>query len=213
MCWSGTVGKKKKKGWAGVQNHVRGTRLVPCIYSEAPQTSLPLKALPYWHFFQHCTLLKARGNNIFLFLSSFSFFCPSVRTIRDCSFPFLSHWFQYLPPNRKKAAFKRQTVTKQNKTTTLNGLQTLYLKNGSELEVSKWSLPSKKKKKKKIFYWGSERDLEQSTVYVTYLIQESRSLDKPCFRTSQIHWKKKKCSKQPTKLLYWFSFILYGDKD
>lgn len=29
----------------------------------------------------------------------------------------------------------------------------------------------------KIFYWGSKWDLEQSTVYVIYLIQESRSLE------------------------------------
>lgn len=29
----------------------------------------------------------------------------------------------------------------------------------------------------KIFYWGSKWDLEQSTVYVIYSIQESRSLE------------------------------------
>lgn len=29
----------------------------------------------------------------------------------------------------------------------------------------------------KIFYWGSKWDLEQSTVYVTYLIQESTRLE------------------------------------
>lgn len=103
------------------------------------------------------------------------------------SFPFAS--VSVLPPNlKKKAAFKRQTVKKRKEKNPQRIANPLF-KNGSELEMSKWSLPSKKKK---IFYWGSEMDLEQSTVYVTYLIQESRSLDKPCFRTSQIHWKKKK---------------------
>lgn len=159
-------------------DYVRGTRLVPCIYSEAPQTSLPLKALPYWHFFD-TTLLKARGND--------SFF-SSARTIWHYLFLFLS-LVSVLPPNLKKAAFKRQTVK------TLYGLQTLYLK--MEVNLKCWN----EVYLLKIFYWGSERDLEQSTVYVTYLIQESRSLDKPCFRTSR---STEKCSKQPTKLLYWF---------
>lgn len=97
------------------------------------------------------------------------------------SFPFAS--VSVLPPNlKKKAAFKRQTVKKKKKKT-LNGLQTLYLKTEVNLKCRNEVYLLKKK----IFYWGSEMDLEQSTVYVTYLIQESRSLDKPCFRTSQIH--------------------------
>lgn len=112
----------------------------------------------------------------------------SARTIWDYLFLFLS-LVSVLPPNLKKAAFKRQTVK------TLYGLQTLYLK--MEVNLKCWN----EVYLLKIFYWGSERDLEQSTVYVTYLIQESRSLDKPCFRTSQ---STEKCSKQPTKLLYWF---------
>lgn len=94
----------------------------PCIYSEAPQTSLPLKALPYWHLL---TLLpKAGGKDDFLRPDN----CfPSVVS-------FLG--FRISPKNLKKAAFKRQTVK------TLCGCKP-FIQNGSELEMLKWSLPSK----------------------------------------------------------------------
>lgn len=87
---------------------VRGTRLDPLIYSEAPQTSLPLKALPYWHL----TFLTQGQKKWHFFPLSGLFVC-------FCFFLFL---FSEFPPNLKKAAFKRHTVQ------TLYGLQTLYLK-------------------------------------------------------------------------------------
>jgi len=87
---------------------VRRTSLLPCIYSEAPQTSLPLKALPYWHL-TFLTPCFRRPEGMTIFTSSGLF----------VSFLFVIWEF---PPNLKKAALKRQIVK------TLYGLQTLYLK-------------------------------------------------------------------------------------
>lgn len=79
-----------------------------------------------------------------------SFFSLSVRT-----YPFV---FPRVPPNLK-LAFKRQTV---NVVWIVNPLF-----NGRELEMLLNEVYLLK-----LFKRGSERDLEQSTVYVIYLIQE-----------------------------------------
>lgn len=88
---------------------------------KAPQTSLPCKALPYWHLnnlFDTKYVSGGREEKGFFF---------SVWT-----YPFV---FPRIPPNLK-LAFKRQTV---NVVWIVNPLF-----NGRELEnVVKWSLPSK----------------------------------------------------------------------
>ena len=103
---------------------VRGTRLDPCIYSEAPQTSLPLKALPYWHL----TFLT-QGQRKWQIVSS-------VWTICFFFFFFFFSCFQnfhqiWRRPPSKGIQYKPSTDCKP------------FIQSGSELEMLKWSLPSK----------------------------------------------------------------------
>lgn len=145
------------------------------------------KALPYWHFFTLC-FWRPEEMTVLFSLSPGLFF-----VVLFFSFGLNIHQIWRRPPSKGKYVKKK----------TLNGLQTLYLK-------WKWTWTVwNEVYLLKIFYWGSKWDLEQSTVYVIYLIQESRSLEKPCFRTSTIHIKMFQATNQTFVLI---SFILYGDK-
>ena len=131
---------------------VRGTRLDPCIYSEAPQTSLPLKALPYWHL----TFLTQGQRKWQIF--------SSVWTI--CFF-FFSFSFLVFRISTKSEEGRLQKAYSTNPLRIANPLFKV------EVNLKCWN----EVYLLKIFYWGSKWDLEQSTVYVIYLIQESRSLE------------------------------------
>ncbi len=58
-------------------------------------------------------------------------------------------------------------------------------------------------------YWGSKWDLEQSTVYVIYLIQESRSLENHVLEPLDPY----KMFQATNQTFVLISFILYGDKN
>lgn len=110
---------------------------------------LPLKALPYWHltFFTIC------------------FWRPEEMTVFSSAWTICLFRFQNFNQIWRRLPSKGKPVKDSLWIASPLLKMEVNLKWWDEVYLLK------------IFYWGSKWDLEQSTVYVIYSIQESRSLE------------------------------------